>query len=79
MHGVDADQLYIKLDDFRRDISVSTLTAGDNKISITMSIGVVFSSSDGLSKQMNEADNALYLAKDHGRNQIVISGSEEFD
>jgi len=25
---------------------------------------------------MNEADNALYLTKDHGRNQIVISGSE---
>jgi PleD family two-component response regulator len=30
-----------------------------------------------LSKQMNEADNALYLAKDNGRNQIVIFGSDE--
>ena len=79
LHGIDADQLYIKLDDFRRDISVSTLLAGDVKVSITVSIGAVFDSSDKLSKQMGEADNALYLAKDHGRNQIVISGSEDFD
>ncbi|MBL4942408.1 MAG: diguanylate cyclase [Colwellia sp.] len=77
LHGLDSDQLYNKLDDFRRDIAVSALPAGDTQISITISIGVVFDSKDELSKQMNEADNALYLAKDHGRNQIVISGAEE--
>lgn len=77
LHGLDADQLYNKLDDFRRDIAVSALPAGDTQISITISIGAVMDSKDELSKQMNEADNALYLAKDYGRNQIVISGSEE--
>jgi len=77
LHGLDSDQLYNKLDDFRRDIAVSTLPAGDAQISITISIGVIFDSKNSLSKQMSEADNALYLAKDHGRNQIVISGSEE--
>lgn len=77
LHGVDNDQLYNKLDDFRRDISVSSLPAGEHHIAITISIGVVFDSKDELSKQMNEADNALYYAKDHGRNQVVISGSEE--
>lgn len=77
LHGLDSDQLYNKLDDFRREISVSALPAGDTQISITISIGVVFDSKDGLSKQMNEADNALYLAKEHGRNQIIISGKEE--
>jgi len=51
--------------------------SGDTEISITVSLGVVFDSNEELSKQMNEADNALYLAKDHGRNQIVISGAEE--
>ena len=79
IHGVDSDQLYNKLDDFRREIGVSALPAGDNQISITISIGVVFDSTSDLSKQMNEADNALYVAKDHGRNQIVISGSEEHE
>ena len=77
MHGVDSDQLYNKLDDFRRELSVSSLPVGDTHISVTISIGVVFDSNEELSKQMSEADNALYLAKDHGRNQIIISGSEE--
>ncbi len=77
LHGLDTDQLYNKIEDFRRDISVSTMTSGDSQISITISIGVVFDSREVLSKQMNEADNALYLAKDNGRNQVVISGSDE--
>ena len=77
LHGLDTDQLYNKLDDFRRDISVSTLPCGDSNISITISIGVVFDSNEELSKQMNEADNALYLAKENGRNQVIISGSDE--
>jgi len=77
LHGLDTDQLYNKIEDFRRDISVSTMTSGDSQISITISIGVVFDSREELSKQMNEADNALYLAKDNGRNQVVISGSDE--
>ena len=77
IHGLDSDQLYNKLDDFRREIGVSALPAGDTQISITISIGTVMDSKESLSKQMNEADNALYLAKDNGRNQIVISGSEE--
>ena len=77
LHGLDNDQLYNKLDDFRRDISISSLPVGDSHISITISAGVVFDSKEELSKQMNEADNALYYAKEHGRNQVVISGSEE--
>lgn len=77
LHGLDTDQLYNKLDDFRRDISISTFPCSDHQVAITISIGVVFDSREVLSKQMNEADNALYLAKDYGRNQIVIFGSEE--
>ena len=77
LHGLDADQLYNKVDDFRRDVAVSDMPAGDTQISISTSIGIVFDSKDNFSKQMSDADNALYLAKDHGRNQIVVSGSEE--
>ena len=76
MHGIDSDQLYNILDDLRREVSVSTLSIGHHQISISMSCGVVFNSQDVLSKQMSQADNALYVAKDHGRNQITISGSE---
>ena len=76
LHGLDHDQLYSKLDDFRRDISISSFPAGENQISITISIGAVFDSEGSLSEQMNEADNALYLAKENGRNQVVVYGEE---
>jgi diguanylate cyclase (GGDEF)-like protein len=76
LHGVDSDNLYNKLDDFRREIAVSTIPAGDTPISITLSLGVVFESQEPLSKQMSEADSALYLAKENGRNQVVIYGTE---
>ena len=76
LHGIDTDQLYNKIDDFRRDIAVSAIPAGDTQIPISISIGVVFNSQEALSKQMSEADNALYSAKENGRNQVVISGAE---
>lgn len=76
LHGIDADNLYNKLDDFRREISVSTIPAGDTQLSVTLSLGVVFDSREPFTKQMNEADNALYTAKENGRNQIVIFDAE---
>ncbi|MDP7592888.1 MAG: diguanylate cyclase [Litorilituus sp.] len=79
LHGLDSDQLYNKLDDFRREIGVSSIPAGGNQLSFTLSIGVVFDSTEELSKQMSEADSALYIAKEQGRNQIVISGAEEHE
>ena len=73
MSGSDQEQIYNKLDDFRRDISVSQFSHEDNHISFTVSIGVIFNSELGLDEQMNQADVALYSAKENGRNQIVIS------
>jgi diguanylate cyclase (GGDEF)-like protein len=76
LHGIDADNLYNKLDDFRREIAVSTIPVGDTQLSVTLSLGVVFDSREPFTKQMNEADNALYTAKENGRNQIVIFDAE---
>jgi len=76
LHGIDTDNLYNKVDDFRRDIAVSTMPIGDTAISLTLSIGVAFDSQEPLSTQINEADHALFLAKENGRNQVVVSGAE---
>lgn len=76
LHGIDQDSLYNKLDDFRREIAVSSIPADDTHLSITLSIGVIFDSQESLSKQMNEADNALHSAKENGRNQVVTFGAE---
>jgi diguanylate cyclase (GGDEF)-like protein len=77
LHGIDSDNLYNKLDDFRREIAISSIPVGDEHVSTSISLGVVFSSNELLSKQMSEADNALYLAKENGRNQIMIAGAED--
>jgi diguanylate cyclase (GGDEF)-like protein len=77
IHGLDSDQLYNKLDDFRREIAVSSMPAGEHHISISISLGVVFESTEALPEQINLADASLYVAKENGRNQIVVSGVAE--
>lgn len=76
LHGIDTDNLHNRLDDFRREVSVSSIPIGDTAIAISLSIGVIFDSLNGVSQQMNEADNALYIAKENGRNQVVVFGAE---
>ncbi len=77
LHGIDTDNIYNKLDDFRREIAISSIPIGEQHISTSISLGVIFSSNEALSNQMSEADHALYLAKENGRNQIMIAGSED--
>jgi diguanylate cyclase (GGDEF)-like protein len=75
--GVDEDQLYTKLDDFRRELGVAQFPIGEHHISITVSIGLTLSSNGPISQQINEADTALYSAKENGRNQLCIFGVDE--
>jgi len=77
MPGLDEDQLYNKLDDFRREISVSQINFEQHHINFTISIGANFSAKTSLAKQMSDADGALYYAKENGRNQVTIAGQEE--
>jgi len=77
MPGLDEDQLYNKLDDFRREVSVSQINFEQHHINFTISIGANFSAKTSLAKQMSDADGALYYAKENGRNQVTIAGQEE--
>jgi diguanylate cyclase (GGDEF)-like protein len=74
--GIDEDQIHSKLDDFRRDIAVSQISYEDQHIVFSVSLGVIFNSNLPLAQQMNEADGALYSAKENGRNQIGVVGVE---
>lgn len=71
--GLDQDQIHHRLDDFRRDVSVLQINHEEHHISFTVSIGVVYNGSQNLACQMNLADQALYEAKENGRNQICVA------
>jgi len=75
--GIDEDQLYSKLDDLRLQIAVAQLQFEEHHITTSVSIGMVTNSDLPLAKQINEADSALYVAKENGRNQISIHGQQE--
>ena len=74
--GIDKDQILTKLDDLRADISITPLSYNDQQLNINVSIGVCFNSAEELTQQINHADNALYYAKENGRNQLAVSGED---
>jgi diguanylate cyclase (GGDEF)-like protein len=59
----------------RRQISDSTPTIFDEKVGVTISIGVAGASirTSGVETLMRQADQALYEAKHSGRNRVVLS------
>lgn len=71
--GLDKEQIANKLDDMRRDISVSQVAFNEAQINFTVSLGAIFNSPKTLDEQLKLADDALYTAKEEGRNQIVIA------
>ncbi|AZQ86040.1 response regulator [Colwellia sp. Arc7-635] len=75
--GLDEDQLYNRLDDFRRSISVAQIAFEQQQINFSVSLGMIYNSHESLAKQMSLADGALYYAKENGRNQISIVGAKE--
>ena len=77
LSGVDEDELYNRLDDFRRAISVAQIAFEQAQISFSVSLGVIFNSDEGLAKQMSLADAALYYAKENGRNQVSVVGATD--
>lgn len=74
--GIDEDQLHHKLDDLRRDIAVAQIVYNQVHIPFTVSIGMNYCGEGSLAQQLNQADNALYSAKENGRNQVQLVGHE---
>lgn len=77
----DSDQENAKAaaERFRRAIAAKEFKLGDHRMGITMSIGVVIPdlSKDSVTIEtvMQSADQALYAAKNGGRNRVVVGPS----
>jgi diguanylate cyclase len=68
-HTLERDALLIA-EKLRRTIAETTIHCGDQRLNITVSIGVADASFD-LTTLLVHADKAMYRAKAQGRNQVV--------
>lgn len=68
-HASDEDALAIA-EKLRRTIAETPIACGDQRLNITVSIGVADASYD-LTTLLVHADKAMYRAKEQGRNQVV--------
>jgi diguanylate cyclase (GGDEF)-like protein len=72
--GIEIPEMTLKLNDIRNKIEKNIFKINGEKIHITASFGaVLFSPSDmDMKKAFNIADNALYEAKNSGRNKVIV-------
>lgn len=74
----DAPTAAVILEDILKKIRETVVEYNDQEIRFTMSFGVAVCDTKGIvGEQINEADVKLYYAKEHGRNQVVLSVEAE--
>jgi diguanylate cyclase (GGDEF)-like protein len=76
--GCDGDSALLQAERIRQAISGEPFAVGDSSLRVSCSIGVAScdgpQQSDGVSL-MRDADQALYVAKKSGRDQVVMAGA----
>jgi diguanylate cyclase (GGDEF)-like protein len=70
----NAQQAYIVAERIRQDIATSDLASDVGPVRVTISAGIaeILSHDDTLDKLIHRADQALYIAKQTGRNRTHI-------
>lgn len=81
MPNSTADDAYVLLERIRKSIEKKVFSANDVNFQVTVSAGVVEATRTNLhpKKLLEEADQALYHAKQSGRNKTIIFGSHVED
>ncbi|WP_061034627.1 MULTISPECIES: sensor domain-containing diguanylate cyclase [Vibrio] len=73
MPGVKSSEAMLFCEELRQEVAATPILINDLKIEITVSIGVAhFDSADGIRIALAEADEALYKAKQSGRNRVYV-------
>jgi diguanylate cyclase (GGDEF)-like protein len=75
--GVTASAALRMADHIRLDVSYATVPIGEETVSLTISVGVTeLSGEHDLDHYVNQADHALYQAKQGGRNRVCLAAPE---
>jgi len=64
----------IILEKLRKSVESLTINHKGHEIKITISVGVSTAYGDSFDDMIKLADEAVFLAKEQGRNQVVFSG-----
>jgi len=75
MPGVGPRDTEIVLERLRKAISDQPVTTQGQDVSVTVSIGGSVCQGETMDELLNLADDALYKAKNQGRNQVVLSST----
>ena len=65
-----AVEIFVRL---RLKIAKNIISINNNEIQYTVSIGITFSCDEGVEEMLNQADMALYNAKNSGRNRVELA------
>lgn len=77
---ISLEDIKIKAEALRESIEKIAILEGNLQIKFTVSIGVsVFDSESDLNALIKKADDALYQAKNSGRNQVVVTNHKQLN
>jgi diguanylate cyclase (GGDEF)-like protein len=77
LHGADSEDAFTVCERIRHKVQDSVLKEGDQQINLSVSIGISAYPEQSVAKEMeliDMADQALYHAKNNGRNQVIRFG-----
>jgi len=77
LHGADSEDAFTVCERIRHKVQDSVLKEGDQQINLSVSIGIAAYPEQPVAKEMeliDMADQALYHAKNNGRNRVIRFG-----
>ena len=77
MPGVGPRDTEIVLERLRRAVGETPMKAQGQEVTVTVSIGGAVCQNESMDELLNLADDALYSAKDQGRNKVVMAGKQK--
>lgn len=72
LEDITLENTYKVFEEIRVNFEKNSIFVGEIELAYTVSLGVFYGKSDNITEMLKVSDEALYKAKDNGRNQVII-------